>query len=1289
MLVNRYSCFAGIQSDTILCTFTAVQFLKIYFLINLVRNTKMNRQQFLVNKVELKRPQIRYTEGLPILERKEEILSAILQNQIIIVAGETGSGKTTQLPVICLEAGRGRYGKIGCTQPRRIAAVSIANRIAEELHCQIGEEVGYKIRFNDKDSEYTSVKFMTDGILLAEIEQDQLLSRYDTLIIDEAHERSLNIDFILGYLRKLLNKRPDLKLIISSATIDTSLFSQAFGNAPVIEVSGRIYPVELLYLSDNDEETPEETYVDSAVKAAGDLLDLYNFGDMLIFMPTERDIRETCDRLKGLCRIDTVIMPLFARLGRAEQEAIFSKIDKRKIVVATNIAETSVTVPNIRFVIDTGLARISRYAPRLRTNRLPVEPISKAAADQRKGRCGRVMDGVCIRLYSEKQYNQREQYTLPEIKRANLAGVILSMIAHHLGDIEEFPFLEPPSRSAIAEGYSLLRELGAINENNRLTSLGKKMALLPIDPHIARMILAAKEESALREVLVIAAALSIVDPRERPFDKQAEADSMHKKFVVPGSDFLSFVKLWDAYQQEWDSLKTQNKMRKFCKEHFLSYTRMQEWHDVHQLLYETVVKMNGFYQNMKATASADAVHRSLLTGLLSNCARKSENGKFKATRGREIVIFPGSSLSGQKPEWIFCHEVVETSQLFARTVAPVNPLWLEQLGAHLCSRSYSEPYFDSETGVVRANEKISIFGMQIAEHTGICFGKIDSDRATSVFIRQGLVEEQLNGNYRFYTHNKSVRKQIEILEEKLRSRSLFAGEIAIEQFYSNRLSNIASVHDLNRFIKEKGGDDFLFMKSEDILVTDIPEAAAHFPDNVSIGDKKFPLKYSFEPGSDKDGVTLKVPVREVSFIPENSLGYLVPALWSAKILELLRNLPKEIRKKMVPVNEKAVELSNLITISAEPFEVNLSKAISALYGIDIDPAMLAESKLPAHLSLRIEVQNDNGKVITAGRGSDILKNASRNSDGANTSWDKAFKQYEKKGVTEWCIGSMPEHIEVVTSSGSMPLYGFPALKEGEDSVDYVLCRSTRDAQQIHLRGVKKLMELNLVQEFAWIERDLKFSQQLRLLCSPFNGADIVKKTLLSSIREYLLDIGLNAPRTKEQFENIINKVRFSAKSIGYEALTLLEKTLMLYNQNATLIKKEQQPRHSALKKELKNELNSYLNEITGELSYLRFRQFPRYMKAFGFRIQRAFLEPLKYERKHAELAVLIAKINQIADISRFTEIWYETEDYRAMVEEYAISLFAQQEVKTLYPVSMQRLDKKMAGISLLSEKKHC
>ncbi len=1000
-----------------------------------------NKKHLIEKSSEMLRPVPKYADNLPILEHREKIVSLITENQVIIVAGETGSGKTTQLPALCLEAGLGYNGKIGCTQPRRIAATSIAARVAQELGCTLGLEIGYKIRFSDKDLPRSAIKFMTDGILLAEIERDPLLKMYDALIIDEAHERSLNIDFILGYLRKLLLIRKELKVIISSATIDTDLFSKSFNNAPVIEVSGRMYPVEVLYLDpvDGEDENEAVDYISAAVRAVRDMTDLYGHGDMLIFMPTERDIRETCEKLSALHMNETEILPLFARLSRAEQNQIFKLSNKRKMVVATNIAETSITVPGIQFVIDTGLARISRYMPRLRTNRLPIEPISRAAARQRMGRCGRVMDGVCVRLYSEKDFINREEFTLPEIKRSNLAGVVLSMIAHHLGKIEDFPFLQPPSKQAITEAYAQLRELGAIDTDNNLTVMGREMSLLPLDPHIARMVLAAKNEGSLREVKIIAAALSIVDPRERPFDKQAEADMMHKKFHDPASDFLLYVKLWDSYQQEWQALRTHGKMRKFCKDHFLSFVRMQEWHDVHQQLHNALMQMPGYIDN-KTAASYDAIHRSLVSGLLTNCAVKNENGRYTAAKGRELLIFPGSILSQKKTEWIICHEIVETSQTFARTVAIIKPQWLEEIGKHLCNRAYSEPYFDQEAGIVKADETVSLFGLSVARHNGIRYGKINSSKATDVFIWKGLVEEALVSHHKFYLHNKKLRKEIETFEAKLRTRTLFAGEQAIAEFYKAKLSDVSSVHDLNRFVKELGGDQFLFMSKEDLLSVPLSTIqSGGIPDSIDIGGKKFALKYSFSPGAENDGVTMKVPVRDAPFVQGNSLGWLLPHLWTDRITELLQRLPKETRKKLMPLNEKAHEIASELKASPESFENCVAKIIKKRYGFLVDLESLAQDKISPHLSLRIEINDDKGNVIASGRDSSVLQTHSMGKmTFGNSAWEKAVHPHERHNIKEWNFGDLSDSKVIASSENGIPLYGYPALSKGNECVSLIM-----------------------------------------------------------------------------------------------------------------------------------------------------------------------------------------------------------------------------------------------------------
>jgi ATP-dependent helicase HrpA len=1244
----------------------------------------------ITNSFELMRPVPKYPMNLPILEHREKIVSLLKTNQVIIVAGETGSGKTTQLPVFCLEAGFGVYRKIGCTQPRRIAATSIASRVAHELGCTLGREVGYKIRFSDMDQPQTSIKFMTDGILLAEIERDPQLKLYDVLIIDEAHERSLNIDFILGYLRKLLPSRKDLKIIISSATIDTELFSKSFNNAPVIEVSGRMYPVEVLYLDPaedaQDEDKEDVDYLNATVRAVRDVTDMYGGGDMLIFMPTERDIRETCDKLNGLHLNETEILPLFSRLSRGEQDLIFKTINKRKIVVATNIAETSITVPGIQFVIDTGLARISRYIPRLRTNRLPIEPISRAAAKQRMGRCGRVMDGVCVRLFSEKEFNEREQFTLPEIKRSNLASVVLSMIAHRLGTIDVFPFLEPPSKQAVAEAYAQLKELGAIDVNKQLTSLGREMAQLPLDPHIGRMVLAASKEGALREVKIIAAALSIVDPRERPFDKQAEADAMHKKFHDPSSDFMLYVKLWDSYQQEWQTLKTQGKMRKFCKDHFLSFVRMQEWHDVHQQLNDTLNRMQKYSENSEP-ALYDAIHRSLLTGLLTNCAMKNEHGRYTAARGREVLVFPGSVLAQKKIDWIMCHEIVETSQVFARTVAVVNPLWLEEIGGHLCSRSYSEPYFEAETGSVKANETVSLLGLPVACHVGIRYGRINAAKATDVFIWKGLVEEALDSYQKFYVHNKKVRKDIEVLEAKLRTKSLFAGEQAIADFYNGKLTNVSSTHDLNRFVKDLGDSQILFMSQEDILAAPLPDQSKTCPDIVDIGGKTFPLKYSFVPGAEHDGVTMTIPVRDAPFIPGDSLGWLVPHLWPERITELLQCLPKETRRKLMPLSENARDIAAVLKISPESFNVSVAKAVKILYGIEIDPDKFSEDKISPHLSLRVEVSNDKGEVVASGRDASVLSMLSlQKTSFGNSAWEKAVLSHERLGITEWNFGDLADCVEIASSENGIPLYGYPFLSADDECVNLTMAKSAEDAQRQHREGIRCLLEITMATEFVWVERELRFTQSLKLLCAPLGGAEKIKNVMVQIIKEHLLTTPVPLPRKQAYFVSAIASIKKQAAGIGYEALSLIEKNILLYNDCLSRISKESRPRLSELKKELKLELLYYFDcFVKGTITFDAFRQYPRYLKAFGYRIERAFNEPLKYSEKKNVLNLYRARIDEIM-LKSGTCIKQEYEHFSSMLQELAISLFAQQEVRTLFPVSEKRLDKKLEEIGQMVRK---
>ena len=765
---------------------------------------------------------VTYPEALPIAARKDEIVRAIREHPVVIVAGETGSGKTTQLPKMCLEAGRGVAAKIACTQPRRVAALSVSRRIAEELGVAWGAEVGCKIRFKDETAPETRIKMVTDGMLLAEIQGDPNLYEYDTVIIDEAHERSLNIDFLLGYLRLLQKRRPELRIVITSATIDTEAFSKAFDNAPIIEVSGRMYPVDVQYwpLEDLAGENGAQTYIDAAVTAVDMVVDAGR-GDILVFMPTEKDIHETRRRLEGRHFRFTEILPLFGRLTAGDQQKVFHKQRYRRIVVATNIAETSITIPGIRYVIDTGLARISRHNPRNQTHRLPVEAISQSSARQRAGRCGRVQNGVCIRLYDEKSFLSRPEYTQPEIQRSDLAEVILRMIALRLGDVETFPFIDPPRSQAIQGGFNVLRALDAIDDNKRLTPLGRDMARLPLAPTVSRMILQAQKERALREVLVIASAISIQDPRVRPLEQEKAADQEHKRFVDGESDFIALLNIWKAYHDTFEKLRTQSQMRRFCKQHFLSFNRMREWRDIYMQIRHTLREMGSFRTN-RDDAGYDAIHRSVVSGLLGNVAQKKEGNMYRAVRGRDVMLFPGSGLFQRKegreenkkstPGWIMAAEVVETSRLFARTVARIQPAWLAELGAHLCRASYKEPFYSVRSGRVLATETLTLHGLQVVQKR-VGYGRIDAGAATEIFIREALVNDEVALPYEFVAQNRDLRARVETWQMQQRLMQFLDLDEAAYRFYAERLENVSSTHDLNRVIMGKGAD-FLLMSEK-------------------------------------------------------------------------------------------------------------------------------------------------------------------------------------------------------------------------------------------------------------------------------------------------------------------------------------------------------------------------------------------------------------------------------------------------------------------------------------------
>ena len=858
-------------------------------------------------------PKIEFGDDLPVLLKREEIATTIRDHQVVVVSGETGSGKSTQLPKICLDLGRGVGGMIGHTQPRRIAARSIAARVAEEIGSPLGRDVGYKVRFSDETGPNTFIKLMTDGILLAETQGDGFLNEYDTIILDEAHERSLNVDFLIGYLKRLLPKRRDLKVIITSATIDSVRFSRHFrtpaGPAPVIEVSGRNYPVELRYrpLVGEDDEDTEPDLERSVLDAVDELGSETSTGDVLVFMPTERHIHDMAKALRGRLVSGrwagrrAEVLPLYARLPTKEQQRVFNPGGARRIIIATNVAESSLTVPGIRYVIDSGTARISRYSPRSKTQRLPIEAVSQASADQRAGRCGRIGPGVCIRLYDEADYDARDRFTAPEILRSNLASVILQTKALKLGDIEKFPFLDPPKPNALKDGRQTLTELGALDEKGELTELGRKLARMPVDPRIGRMILAAAEEGCLAEVLVIAAVLEIRDPRDRPVDKQQAADEAHTKFAEGDSDFFVYLKIWDFYH-ELKSKLSRNQLHKACRQNFLSHNRMREWLDVHRQLMQ-LAQEAGLKRN-KRQDDYNAVHRAILTGLLANLGNRGGEGyEYNVAGGSKAHLWPGSVLFDKKPGWVVAAESVETTRRYLRTCARIDPRWIEPLAMHLVKRSHSEPHWQRKSGSVAAFEKVSLFGLTVVAKRRVAYGPVNPKHARELFIQHGLVEGDMECPLKFFRRNRGLLKRMERLQAKLRRHDLLLGEWAQYEFYDSRIpDDVYDLPGLKKWVKkaERTKPGVLDMTEADLVREEPDDNVQQFPDAIELGQAAFPLEYRFEPGSDRDGITLRLSTEAVGAVEQPHLDWLVPGLVEAKVLALIKSLPKPIRRRLVP-----------------------------------------------------------------------------------------------------------------------------------------------------------------------------------------------------------------------------------------------------------------------------------------------------------------------------------------------------------------------------------------------------
>jgi len=1233
-------------------------------------------------------PTVSYPEDLPITSRKDDIVETIRNHQVVIIAGDTGSGKSTQIPKMCLEAGRGIERKIACTQPRRIAATTIAVRIAEELGEEIGQSVGYKIRFKDRSTPDEYLKIMTDGMLLAETQQDPRLYAYDTIIVDEAHERSLNIDFILGILKTLLKKRRDLKVIITSATIDTEKFSAAFGGAPVIEVSGRRYPVDVVYqpIDSRLQEKGDITYVDEAVKAVEKVCDRGAFGDILVFMPTEQDILETCDRLEARQLKHAVILPLFSRLRGKQQHRVFQSAVARKIVVATNVAETSLTIPGIRFVIDTGLARISMYVPRTRTTSLPISPISRSSADQRKGRCGRVESGTCIRLYAEEDYESRPEFTEPEILRSNLAEVILRMISLKLGNIGAFPFLDSPHPRNIKDGFDLLVELGAVKRKNGtvfLTDKGRLMARMPVDPKISRMLIEARKEGCVHDVAVIASALTIQDPRERPMERAAHADQMHARFKDAGSDFITLLNLWNSYHRSWQTLKTQNKMRKFCREHFLSFPRMAEWHHIYQQI-SLILKQQGIPNSNSSKERSEesryaVVHRSILSGYLSNIAVKKEKNMYLAARGREAMIFPGSTLFNKGPGWIVAADMVKTSRLFARTAAKIDAAWLEDLGGSLCKSSYSNPRWEKRRGEVCASEQVTLYGLIIVPKRSVAYGSIDSGEAHDIFIRSALVEEDMNEKFSFLAHNKALIEKASGMEDKVRRRGMLVSEEVIAAFYSERLQGINDIRTMEREIRTRGGDDFLKMTEQDVLLM-CPDAEelALYPDETAIGNGTFKFAYKFAPGKPDDGITIKVPSTLAAQVSPQHLDWIVPGLFREKLTALVKGLPKKYRKQLVPVSNTVDAILSGMKRTNEPLVTALGTFIFERFRVDIPASQWPADQIPEHLNMRVSLTDHLGRELRSGRDPSILWEGAqeKSKEPEPDLWAKAKQRWEKFGMTSWTFGELPESIPLTTT-----LFAYPGLEPAEKGVNLRLFKDRDEAVREHKKGVKTLFLITFRKDLNFTRKVLKFPG-LSKAADYFGGVKVIEKEVYGNLTDRLFRLNL---RNQEAF---LQHAADTGPSLLSESRTFMELTGNVveahYHTRQAFhgIETASGNNRPALDlcAQLRKELAGLVpGDFLARYGPDRLVHLPRYLKAMEKRAERGSYDMEKEQKKDSIIApftealrVNIKELSPRASLEKREVL----EEFFWMVEEFKVSLFAQ-ELKTPFPVSAKRLEKKL------------
>ena len=1279
---------------------------------------------------------IQFPESLPVSGQRERITQALEQNQVIIVCGETGSGKTTQLPKICLAMGRGRANGtgqlIGHTQPRRIAATSTAKRIAQELGSPIGEDVGYQVRFSDKTSSTASVKLMTDGILLAETQRDPLLSAYDTIIIDEAHERSLNIDFLLGYLRQLLPKRPDLKVIVTSATIDANRFAEHFGSkdrpAPVIEVSGRLYPVEVRYqpLLEPGQKEPKDI-PDAVVDAVGQLWreGAHAAGDILVFLPGEREIRDCAEAIRKdhvlNQRFHPEVLSLFARQSVGEQERVFQSGGGRRIVLATNVAETSLTVPGIRFVIDVGLARVKRYSYRNKVEQLQVEPISQAAANQRAGRCGRVSDGICIRLYDEADFNARPKFTDPEILRSSLAAVILRMRALKLPRIQEFPFIEPPMGRAISDGVQLLEELGAMESDGprqgALTPIGKQLAALPLDPRVGRMLLAAKEQQALREVLIIATAMATQDPRDRPMEYAQAADTAHKLFADERSEFLSYVKLWDWYQNALVHKQSNRQLENLCKTHFISPRRMREWRDVHGQLHRLLTEQ-GWKENA-TPATFEQVHLSLLTGLLGNIAKKSEDDKhgpgiYEGARGIKLNIWPGSTIGKKAGAWILASELVETSRLFARTIAKIEPIWVEKVASHRIVRSWSDPFWDARQGEVMAHERGTLYGLPIYHGRKIRFAPKDAEEARRIFIQRALVEAELFGQteavqaqkqngplYSFFWHNLNLIKQIEALEHRSRRQDVLVDDELLFAFYEQHLPKLVfSKPTLEAWLKEDAKNiASLKLDKADLMRH---EAAGitldRYPKTIKMAGTELQLTYHFEPGSPKDGVTMVVPLALLNQVDQRRCEWLVPGLALEKTQLYLKSLPQKLRRYCVPLPDYAKKFveraSENNTFGEGDYLDALIADIRAQTQVQVQRADFRPENLPLHCFMNFRLVDEYGRQIDLERNlgklraehaqaarevfQEVAATAVNQIAAPNTKQDNQSASHQSTvaqtdNIKDWSFGELPEMLEI--KRGKQTLYGYPALVDKQTHCDIEVFDDPELARNAHRLGLKRLFALPMRETIKALHKQLPGARDLGLLFMSIGNADDLMTQVidLAIERSCLMEpLPTNADAFKERLNQGKPKLALIAQEVARHALASLQAYADLQKRMAQL---------KALSSTAHADVNTQMQQLihqrfVSDTPYEYLVHLPRYIKAAIMRIDKLRANPSRdaqCQQEWQSLANPWVKMMQ-AQKSYGGAIDPRLNDFRWQLEELRVALYAQ-ELKTPTPMSSKRLQK--------------